>query len=134
MGIGLKEALHFVDDLKIFENKTNVSICELGNNYLKGAGMTEWLKNNNIDISIGGQQHKKGYVSKKFWEALGFKHTSIDLNGYDGSLMYDLRYPLPSKFGKFDIIYDGGTGEHIDNQYSLFKNVHNITENKYYTT
>ena len=33
----------------IFENKTNVSICELGNNYLKGAGMTEWLKNNNID-------------------------------------------------------------------------------------
>ena len=71
MGIGLKEALHFVDDLKIFENKTNVSICELGNNYLKGAGMTEWLKNNNIDkqsvarLNHGGEGNRAVYRGRR---------------------------------------------------------------------
>ena len=129
MGIGFKEATEVMNDLKLYEDKLNMSLCELGNNYLKGDKLMEWLKVNGIILPKGGEQHPKGVVSKLFWESLGFNHTSIDMNGLDGSLKLDLRKELPKDLhNKFDIIYDGGTGEHVDNQYMCFKNVHDITK------
>ena len=80
---------------------------------------------------MGGEQHPKGIVSKRFWGAIGFNHVSIDLNGLDGALSYDLREDINIKYNykeQFDIIYDGGTIEHVSNQYWAFKNTHNLTK------
>lgn len=128
MALGYREITKLVGNTLLnFNEQENLQFCELGNNYLKGSKLMEWLKSNDINLPIGGEQHSHGIVSKLFWEYIGFVHTSIDMNGYDGSLNIDLRKPVPSEFlNKFNIVYDGGTGEHVDNQYSLFKNCHDI--------
>ena len=95
MGIGFKEATEVMNDIQIYEKKSGVSLCELGNNYLKGDKLMEWLESNDIILQNGGEQHSEGIVSKLFWESLGFNHTSIDMNGLDGSLKLDLRKELP---------------------------------------
>ena len=128
MGIGYKEIIPLMNTLNKLDGKKNVSLCELGNNYLKGDELLSWLNENGYEFPVGGEQHPGGVVSKRFWTALGFDHVSIDMNGLDGSLPYDLREDISEKFDKkFDVIYDGGTGEHVDNQYMCFKNIHNIT-------
>jgi hypothetical protein len=128
MGIGYKEVIPLLNSLQKFQGKKNVRLCELGNNYMKGDEMVEWFKLQNFNFPIGGQQHKYGVVSKTFWTHIGFNHTSIDLNGYDGSLKLDLRNDVADHFLKeFDVVYDGGTAEHVDNQYMCLKNIHNIT-------
>lgn len=128
MSIGYKEIIPLMNTLQDFEDKKNISFCELGNNYMKGHEMDTWLKSVGFNFPIGGEQHNKGVVSKTFWSQIGFDHTSIDLNGFDGSLKLDLREDISVKLNKkFDIVYDGGTGEHVENQYMCFKNIHNIT-------
>ena len=129
MGIGYREIIPLINTLNKLDGKDDISLCELGNNYLKGDEMIPWLESEGYNFTIGGEQHPTGVVSKTFWNRLGFNHTSIDMNGLDGSLPYDLREDISDKFNtKFDVIYDGGTGEHVDNQYMCFKNIHNITK------
>jgi len=48
--------------------------------------------------------------------------TSIDLNGAS-SFRFDLNRPVPLD-GRFDLILDFGTAEHVFNIYQLFKTVH----------
>ncbi len=128
MGIGYKEVIPLLNSLQKFQGKKNVRLCELGNNYMKGLEMGNWFRMNDFNFPVGGEQHSTGVVSKSFWDKIGFIHTSIDLNGLDGSLKLDLREDISGHFEeKFDIIYDGGTAEHVDNQYMCLKNIHNIT-------
>ena len=49
-----------------------------------------------------------------------YDHVSIDINGRDGALPYDLnqRIELPPA----DVVTDFGTGEHVDDFYQLWKN------------
>lgn len=130
MGLGYKEITKLLSTTFVeLKEKENITFCELGNNYLKGPKLMEWLKDNDFDLPIGGEQHPQGVVSKLFWEKVGFIHTSIDMNEYDGALHVDLRTPVPVELvNKFDIVYDGGTGEHVDNQYNLFKNCHDMVK------
>ena len=129
MGLGYKEAVPLLNTLKELDGKENISFLELGNNYMRGDETINWVKSLDLDIPLGGQQHKNGFVTKYFWTKIGFNHTSIDMNGLDGSLNLDLRKDLSEVFPeKFDFVYDGGTGEHVDNQYMCFKNVHNFTK------
>jgi SAM-dependent methyltransferase len=58
-----------------------------------------------------------GYVDGLF-ELLGTKELmSVDFSGYEGaSLIHDLNLPLSAdNFGQFDLVFDGGTLEHIFN-------------------
>lgn len=65
-----------------------------------------------------------GAVSYKSWfESLGIRHVSVDINGLDGALPLDLREPL--NLGQFDMVTNFGTSEHVeDNQYQVWKNIH----------
>jgi len=129
MGLGMREAIPLLKTLKELDGKENISFLELGNNYMRGDDTIAWVNSLNLNIPLGGEQHPKGFVTKTFWTQLGFNHTSIDMNGLDGSLNLDLRKDLSKEFTKtFDFVYDGGTGEHVDNQYMCFKNVHNFTK------
>ena len=98
MGIGYREIIPLINTLNKLDGKDDISLCELGNNYLKGDEMIPWLESEGYNFTIGGEQHPTGVVSKSFWNRLGFNHTSIDMNGLDGSLPYDLREDISDKF------------------------------------
>lgn len=85
------------------------------------------LKYNGLDWCELGNQGYSGRVAKDMYKAKGVRHTSIDINGLDGALKLDLDKDIPSNLhGKFDVITNYGTTEHVNNQYSVFKNIHNM--------
>lgn len=64
-----------------------------------------------------------------YWRALGWEYTSYDIDGRFGSVVCDLNVDeLPaSEHGKYTLTMNGGTGEHVFNQYNFFRQVHNVT-------
>jgi hypothetical protein len=83
-------------------------------------------------LELGNQELEPGSserLAKRYFEALGVIHTSIDLNGQDGALIVDLSRPTDRLdwIGHFDAITNCGTTEHVDPhdaQYEAFKNLH----------
>ncbi len=73
--------------------------------------------------------------AKHYFESLGIRHVSIDINGRHGSLPLDVRQPLQPNT-HFNIITNTGFSEHVgegdveanlvQNQYRLFKNLHDV--------
>jgi hypothetical protein len=65
-----------------------------------------------------------------FFRALGFaQYTAIDVNSKYGSLVMDLNVDLHDHYGfnrKFELVTNNGTGEHIFNQWMVFKNMHQL--------
>lgn len=76
------------------------------------------------------------FPTKYFFEHMGLKHTSVDLNGFDGSLRLDCRQDLTGNLDKADVITNIGFSEHVGegdvkdniirNQYTIFKNMHDL--------
>ena len=128
MGYSMRELTKIVPLLSKHSDKT--VMCELGNSYIKGKEVTNWLYAQNLrDIPIGGEQHSKGIVSKHLWERIGYEYLSIDMNKLDGAHYFDLRKKLPTYLkNDFDIVLDVGTIEHVDNQYMAFFNVDYMTK------
>jgi hypothetical protein len=77
-----------------------------------------------------GNKRKGDMVYKAVFESLGFRHVSIDMNGSDGALPFDLREPLD--LGTFDMVTNFGTSEHVsvndyDGQVACWQNIVNAT-------
>ena len=54
-------------------------------------------------------------------------HIAIDLNGKDGAMPLNLDDPVPFVFREqFDVITNYGTSEHVNDQYNVFKNAHDM--------
>lgn len=102
-------------DLIGISSLKGLSICELGNLYVRD-NMRPFLKENGIPL------YK---TAKKLFTHLGMKDTSIDWNGKDGAIALDLAKPI-NNIGPFDIILNGGTAEHVYDQYECWKNIHNL--------
>jgi hypothetical protein len=62
-----------------------------------------------------------GDTYKKYFEGLGIRHVSVDINGLDGALPMDLRQPLG--LGTFDLVTNIGTSEHVDRQEPVWRNI-----------
>lgn len=89
----------------------NLRICELGNQC-----MTEFDNTHRF------------LIAKTVYSALGAEHVSLDLNGRDGALKIDLDCPVPPFLvNHFDIVTNYGTAEHVNNQFQVFKNMHDMT-------
>ena len=90
-----------------------------------------WLEKSSSILELGNQEFHTdtGFPNrsvKSYCENLGKIHISIDITGWDRSIPLDLtRDDLP-ELGLFDFITNYGTTEHInENQYNVFKNIHN---------
>lgn len=96
--------------------KTNKvqGICDLG------------AQNDYRDIVIKINPVKYPYISE-WWENKGVQYLSIDLNGENGAVKWDLDKPLPTQM-KFDLVCDFGTGEHTRNFESCMTNIHNLVK------
>lgn len=79
--------------------------------------------------SLSVNDQKPGTAA--YYKALGFSsYDAIDVNSKYGSLVMDLNVDLQERYGfdrQFDLVTNNGTGEHIFNQYAVFKNAHNLT-------
>jgi SAM-dependent methyltransferase len=83
----------------------------------------------NLYLYRGTEKIQKEYgtrIVQKCFEQDGAVVVSIDINGKDGALPFDLEKPLPTSLGQFDVIINGGTTEHIKKQHECFKNIHDI--------
>jgi SAM-dependent methyltransferase len=68
-------------------------------------------------------------LARQFWEWLGFRYDSIDINGSPNSIPLDLNYDVLPDWArkKFDVVTNFGTTEHIANQLNAFKIIHDLT-------
>jgi hypothetical protein len=76
-------------------------------------------------LELGGKQDA-GRVYKPWFESLGFRHVSVDINGEYGALPLDLTKPL--NIGTFDMVTNIGTSEHVsednyDGQIECWRNI-----------
>ena len=64
--------------------------------------------------------------------SLGYhEYESIDLNGAYNSYKFDLNLDIQTFYDfhkSYDLVINNGTGEHVFNQFSLYKNIHNLTK------
>lgn len=114
---------------KILDNYSIKNIIEYGNAYIR-SDAREWIKDNKFSELNGFTQGvgKKGdIISKEYFEAIGYTHTSIDLNNKDRSLPLNLCEPLSIK-DTADLLIDCGTTQHVENQYQCFMNTCNLTK------
>ena len=67
--------------------------------------------------------------SAAFWRWLGFAYASIDIDGSPGAIPLDLNCDdaPPEARGRYDIVVNAGTTEHVANQVNAFKVIHDLT-------
>jgi hypothetical protein len=65
----------------------------------------------------------------EFWHWLGYQYASIDIDSSPGSIPLDLNYDrVPRRHaGKYSIVTNYGTTEHIANQLNAFRVIHDLT-------
>ncbi len=76
-----------------------------------------------LDEHVGGQMHVRDV-----FVAAGYDYVSIDVNEEGGARFVDLNY-WPNEaaaLGKFDVVTNFGTTEHVANQASAFATVHHL--------
>lgn len=95
--------------------KRNLRSLELGNLYI-----------NNLVFPFFDKYNIKHHIDvDKFLKEIGFKDAiRIDLNGNNRALKLNLAKDITKDIGKFDLIWDCGTSEHVKNQYYCAKNIY----------
>jgi hypothetical protein len=71
---------------------------------------------------------KNAPLARDFWTWLGFDYTSVDIAGDSDSVPFDLNYDrVPRELaGKYRLVTNYGTTEHITNQLNAFKTIHDF--------
>ena len=67
--------------------------------------------------------------ARDFWHWLGFQYAAIDIDGSPGSIPLDLNFDsIPQEHkGKYNLVTNFGTTEHVANQLNAFKIIHDLT-------
>jgi hypothetical protein len=71
---------------------------------------------------------KSAPLARQFWEWLGLKYFAVDIDGNE-SIQIDLNFDaVPAAHcGRFDLVTNYGTTEHVANQLNAFKVIHDLT-------
>jgi hypothetical protein len=66
--------------------------------------------------------------ARLLYQALGMNYHCADVDGRVGSLVMDLNFDtIPDEHkGRYDLVTNHGTSEHILNQYNVFKTMHDL--------
>lgn len=90
------------------------------------------IQNENQKNAINKVKTKKNILAEDIYIGLGYDNYSIiDINGAYNSYKFDLNQDIGNiyKFkNQYDVVINNGTGEHVFNQFSLYKNIHNLTK------
>jgi hypothetical protein len=68
-------------------------------------------------------------LARTFYEWLGFRYAAIDVDGSPGSIPLDLNHDAApdSEKGRYQLVTNFGTTEHIANQLNAFRVIHDLT-------
>src|SRR5205085_2282669 len=68
-------------------------------------------------------------MARDFWLWLRFDYAAIDIDDSPGSIPLDLNYDNapPKEVGRYNLVTNFGTTEHIANQLNAFKVIHELT-------
>jgi SAM-dependent methyltransferase len=91
--------------------------------------LKETIENYLPDMTEADLQNPNDHFTETFFKALGYDSVdSMDFSSFEGaSVVQDLSTKLdPSLKGQFDVIYDGGTCEHIFELPTAYRNVHKL--------
>jgi hypothetical protein len=151
MGIGsdliydltnLKNAGELVDSKRVVE----IGAQQLSNSFLgagseltklyklfgkeRDASADQAIRVQNIQHGVLEHQAADAPFARSFWTDLGFEYASIDIDGSPGSIPLDLNVDsIPRKHrGRFDLVTNFGTTEHVCNQLNAFKVIHDLTK------
>jgi hypothetical protein len=100
----------------------------------KWAAEMNFELNSDVDIEISSiEEFKKlKYISDvTFFKMLGFnKVDSLDYSDYQGcTILHDLNYPIPKDLeGKYELVFDGGTMEHVYDVAMVMSNFNALTK------
>lgn len=137
MGIARGYARLFFDEH--CKNQFNGSVLQLGRQtlYFTMNELQQWASLHNVTLcaispklSNIPSHAELGLIDDiTFFSTLGFSSVqSVDVSDYEGcTYTIDLNYPVPECLhNRFDLIFDGGTIEHIFNLPMVFKNIHSM--------
>ena len=86
------------------------------------------LEKSGFDLSCADLEQSDGYA-EEFFTTLGAKDVqSLDLSDFEGaSILHDMNETVPEELtGQFDLIYDGGTTEHIFDVATCMNNLNSL--------
>jgi SAM-dependent methyltransferase len=68
-------------------------------------------------------------AARELYEGLGFTYNCVDTDAKFGALALDINFdPVPSEhYGRYDLVTNHGTTEHLINQLNAFKMIHDFT-------
>lgn len=117
MGLNIHTLEMFFEAADLLEIPTfkGLTVCELGNLYIRRC----------VHPLLKAQRIPLYKTAKELFTHLGMEDTSLDWNGRDGAQAVDLGKPAEN-LGPFDVIINGGTAEHVYDQYECWRNIHNL--------
>jgi Methyltransferase domain len=79
--------------------------------------------------SMAGKLPGQEPHAREFYEALGYEYACIDVDGSPHALQLDLNYEqVPAEQrGRYDLVTNFGTTEHVINQLNAFTVIHDLT-------
>jgi hypothetical protein len=83
------------------------------------------LTSSNIQLEELKEYNDGDYV-KLFYEKMGLKYDSIDIN--NSTIVADLNCEIPCIDREYDIVTNLGTSEHIFNQFNVFSFMHRVVK------
>jgi SAM-dependent methyltransferase len=127
-----RETFYLMCRLKKTIDFSNANVLQLG----RQSGIVSYRQIKHISKEFGLEiafNNKNDYnfyrnypTGDEIFKLLGFKSVkSLDSNNFEGaSFVYDLNTPINNNiFGEYDLVYDGGTSEHIFDQLAVLDNV-----------
>lgn len=92
------------------------------------------IQNENQKNAINKVKNKKNFSAEDTYIGLGYKsYDIIDINGAYNSFKFDLNKDIEDHYkfkNQYDVVINNGTGEHVFNQFALYKNIHDLTKKK----
>jgi hypothetical protein len=139
MGVTVKNLFRIQELHQLGKFHPGASIMELGAQELYCAGMEQSVADFFNAFSTNSKLQatdefirrvsNKGFTSELFKRA-GFSYKALDIFDGDEVILFDLNLeaPGPDLIGKFDLVTNFGTTEHVIQQYAAFKTVHELTK------
>lgn len=123
-----------------FHNLASQAVAEAAQHLLPGSPTVVELGNQTLKNSKArGEIYQRFGIApptgdltstKDWYFSLGFsKYLAIDVNTERDAVAMDLNLDLVTHYQwteQFDLVTNNGTGEHVFNQYAVFKNCHNL--------
>jgi SAM-dependent methyltransferase len=113
------------------------SIIELGNQTFKARGtilkeVERFLAGKAPGFRAADFEGRPDALAADYLKAIGYgSYASIDVNDKFGALQMDLNENLAARYGfkeTFDVVTNNGTGEHVFDQASVFRNMHELAK------